>query len=241
MLINSLSESIYFKVIDETGNPNTGATVNFNLTDPTGSKIIDGLSSMAAYTENNGLVSTSLNSMKTIGNYTIVATLETDDSQSANANIIVVANPNELNLPSLGLGMAINSAWAEVDTNTIFAGGMKVNNDEFYADVVLTPNDTVLIQGAINVDRNHVGMPADIIVVASYKPVASFGAVEEEFVIVDSNNALQIWDQDLASLVEFARIDNLPTQQSVNMYGGTLPLGKVQVYFAYRLDDGLSI
>ena len=241
MLINSLSESIYFKVIDETGNPNTGATVNFNLTDPTGSKIIDGLSSMAAYTENNGLVSTSLNSMKTIGNYTIVATLETDDSQSANANIIVVANPNELNLPSLGLGMAINSAWAEVDTNTIFAGGMKVNNDEFYADVVLTPNDTVLIQGAINVDRNHVGMPADIIVVASYKPVASFGAVEEEFVIVDSNNALQIWDQDLASLVEFARIDNLPTQQPVNMYGGTLPLGKVQVYFAYRLDDGLVV
>ncbi|MDM8567209.1 choice-of-anchor D domain-containing protein [Candidatus Halobeggiatoa sp. HSG11] len=241
ILVNSPSTGIYFKVIDETGNPNIGATVNFNLTDPTGSKIIDGLSIMTAYTENNGLVSTSLNSAKTTGNYTIVATLETDDSQSANANVIVVENPNELNLPSLSFGMAIGSTWESIKTNTTFDGGIKVNNDKFFADVVLTPNDTVFIQGAINVDSNHVGKKADIIVAASYKPVASFGAVEEQFVMVDSNNALQIWDQDLASLVEFARIDNLPTQQLVNMYGGTLPLGKVQVYFAYRLDDGLVV
>ena len=54
----SPSADIFFKVTDATGNPKTGATVNFSLIDPSGNPVNNGLSASSASSNNDGLVST---------------------------------------------------------------------------------------------------------------------------------------------------------------------------------------
>ncbi len=88
---SSDSADIVFKVIDEYGNPNTGATVNLSLVNPNGEIIKVGLSSYGSGTDNNGQVSTRFYGTRILGNYTITATLATDTTQFTGTNVIVTA------------------------------------------------------------------------------------------------------------------------------------------------------
>jgi len=233
--VGSPSTEIFFQVIDDIGNPNT--TITFSLTNPAGLTTTDGLSNTVVHPDDSGLVSTHFNGTDIIGNYTITATLATDATQSAKANIVVVAQETFSQLPDLGAGMAVKPSWETVETNSSFNGGIQVNDGEFSQNTLLTPNDSVIIRGVINVDSTHIGMPADILVVGGY---TAFD-FPEVFVMIDGKNVMYNWDGHLTNLVAFARVNHLPKQQPVNMYGGKLPLGQVRAWFGYRLDNGLIV
>lgn len=85
------SQDVVFTVLDEQGTPNTGTTVNFSLTGPSGNIITDGLSNNTSTPDDNGLSTTRLNGTGTIGNYAITARLATDSNQTATTNIVVTA------------------------------------------------------------------------------------------------------------------------------------------------------
>ncbi|MCK5877333.1 MAG: hypothetical protein KAG43_06845, partial [Candidatus Marithrix sp.] len=90
MKIGTDSEDVVFKVIDEQGNPNTKKTVKFQLTNPTGNTVVlEGLTIYRAEPDNNGEVITRLQNPEIIGNYIVIAKLETDATQVANAVVIV--------------------------------------------------------------------------------------------------------------------------------------------------------
>ena len=340
----SPSANIFFKVTDETGNPDTGTTVNFNLVDPAGANLVGGLLNNSANPDHNGLVFTRLESMGTIGNYVITARLTTDLTQFASTNVVVVAGaPSQLTvtagdnqiipanqnsadisfklsdtfgnpitgqmvnftvttplsetsnrgvfptnlitdingdvttrlmvttiegthtviatlatnslvtnqvkvqvtealpqLPSLGFGMAINTLGNFVETNASFQGGISVNDGDFLPEVVLAQTDSVLIKGLITADSHHVGQPADIIIVASYSPVLPFDP--QMWFMLNSNNVIQVWDVNMANLVAFTHVAQLPSKLPINMYGGKFAaIGQLQVYFGYRLENGLIV
>jgi len=90
MKLETNSENVVFKVIDEQGNPNTKETVKFQLTNPFGNTVVlQGLTIYRAEPNDNGEVITNLQNPAVIGNYIIIAKLETDATQSANAVVIV--------------------------------------------------------------------------------------------------------------------------------------------------------
>ncbi len=96
MKLETNSEDIVFKVIDEQGNPNTRETVKFQLTNPFGNTVVlQGLTAYRAEPNNNGEVITSLQNPIVIGNYIVIAKLETDATQSANAIVIVQSLDNK--------------------------------------------------------------------------------------------------------------------------------------------------
>jgi hypothetical protein len=90
LLAGSASDDVAFKVVDELGNPTSGATVNFNLTDSTGDPIAEALSKNTADTDSTGEVITQIKSLEKIGTYTLTATLATDKTQSASTEVTVI-------------------------------------------------------------------------------------------------------------------------------------------------------
>ncbi|MDM8568779.1 hypothetical protein QUF50_04560, partial [Thiotrichales bacterium HSG1] len=90
MKVGNDSQDVKFKVIDEQGNPSTRGTVKFQLTNPSGSTVVlTGLTIYRAEPNENGEVTTRLQNPKVIGNYIVIAKLESDISQVANAVVIV--------------------------------------------------------------------------------------------------------------------------------------------------------
>jgi hypothetical protein len=234
-----VSSNLTFQLTDTFNNAVAGEDINFTVRTPTGETSSSGLSSSTATTDSNGEVTTRLENSDTKGNYTVIATRAADTTMTANVLIIVTdARPD---LPSLGLGMTLEANGAITDANAIFNGGTKVNDGEFQQEVVLTTNDSVLIQSEITIDSAHVGQAADILVVAYYNPIAAFDT-GGEYVMIDNRNAVLPWNGDPASLVSFISVNQLPAKQFVNMYGGTLPAGQVRAYVGYRLiNSGLVI
>lgn len=345
VIAGSPSAGIFFKVQDALGQPNTGATLSFQLVDPTGNPVTGGLSNSISVTDNAGLATTRLNPTGNVGNYTVTATLTTDMNQLASTNIVVVAGaatqltivagsnqsitvgknsgsitfkltdtfnnpilgkslhftvqkptgetsnndvfPNtaitDVNgqvttrleavqtpgiytvtalldtnntiststtievtealpqLPALGLGTALNSFYEIMETEANFYGGTSVNDGPFNQEVVVERDkDSVLIKGIIEVEPRHIGLKADIILLAIYSAVVPF--TEQWFYIVDQFNNIILWDGDLATLVPFKTIESLSSKEVINMYGGTFAAtGQLEVYFGYRLEDGLIV
>jgi len=103
---------------------------------------------------------------------------------------------------------------------------------------LLASGDSVLIKGVIKVDSLHVEQSADILVVVGYAP---FNAAEK-FFMLDSNHAVQLWDGSLANLVAFESVESLVYTKVVTIYSSKLtPVGRLRIYFGYRLDDGIIV
>jgi len=234
---NKNSDDIIFELKDAFGNViTTGQAVNFTLTAPFSEPTNTGIFPTDDVSDIDGQVTTRLEPVAAKGDYTIAATLATDNTIIASTSINVVEPPSEL--PILGAGAAVNTQGLPIDTTASFNGGIKVGDaDSFVKSAELKATDSVLIQGMINVASADIGKPADILVVGAHT-LPGFGLT---YYMVDSNNNPQIWDSGMADLVSFTRIESLPTIQSVNMYGGRLPPGVIDVYFGYRLDDGTIV
>ena len=135
------SQNITFKVLDNAGNPNTQATVNFTLTDPFGKTISDGLTVVTAPTTTSdnctftpcvpGIVFTAVKSSVTtaVGNYIVTAMLANDNKQLVSANFIVtVGAPARLEVVSSPQRIPVNTDSAAIsfklidNFNNIIAG-----------------------------------------------------------------------------------------------------------------------
>ena len=233
------SETIHFKLTDAFKNALLGEVINFQLKTPTGELIGTGLSTTLATTNINGEVSLRLQAPETQGTYTLIATLATSETLTAHVTVQVTeALPT---LPSLGFGAAVDKTGQPVNTTARFYGGTAQNPGHFNQEIVLENADqTVSIQGMIKVDSRHIGQAADIIVVVSYQsiepePIAAM--------IMLGEASAPLWDGDLGHLIPFKRVDNLPESYLLKIYEGTFGglAGKVQIYFGYRLDNGVIV
>jgi len=226
------SARIRFKLLDAFNNGIGGQVVDFELKTPLGQS--GSLSATLATSDINGEVTTRLMATNSEGIYTVTAKLASNEAVAASTTVLVTEAVPEL--PSLGFGAIFNSAEA-VETEAIFQGGTSVNQGAFSQEVLLRASDSVLIKGVINVDPDHIGQAADILVVVGYQPVN--GA--ESFFMLDNQDAIPLWDGSPEHLVAFKNIERLPIFQVVNIYSGQLPSGKLRIYFGYRLENGTIV
>ncbi len=231
--------NIRFQLTDTFNNAVAGQVIRFTVRDPAGEISSNKLFLTEATTDSNGQVTNRLEAFQTEGTYLVIATLATDETITTQVPVQITEPIPQL--PSLGFGMAFDATGAVVETTASFNGGAKVNDGEFNQEVVFNLNDSIFVQGVINVDSRHIGQPADIIIVASYHPIVPFNT-QQVFYMLSSNNVPLIWDGNLVNLVAFTRVNLLPKKLPVNMYGGKLGSpGLYQGYFGYRLDNGLIV
>ncbi|MDM8566326.1 hypothetical protein QUF74_11850 [Candidatus Halobeggiatoa sp. HSG11] len=233
------STNIVFELTDALGNVITNVqSVNFSMITPAGEVTNEGIFPQNSVTNVDGQTVVRLEPTDTTGDYTVTATLDTNNTVTGTTTITVLTPPPEL--PDLGTGVAMYAIGTNVPTTASFSGGTKVADaTDFVQETELNASDSVFIRGIINVASSDVGKAADILVVAIYVPT---GIDTAYFYMVGSDNLPKLWKSgDMADLVTFTRIESLTENLSVNMYGGLLPPGVLNVYFGYRLDDGTIV
>ncbi|EIJ43850.1 hypothetical protein BegalDRAFT_3023 [Beggiatoa alba B18LD] len=129
-------------------------------------------------------------------------------------------------------------------SNTIdsvkFAAGISVNQGAFTQSTVMNGfvGNAVVVAGSIQVNPEHVGQQADMIVVGVYRPLPNLG---DDWYMMDNNNPL-LWDSDFSTLTARQTGVTLQTIQSVILYQGEfLATGELFIFFGYRLSDGQII
>jgi len=232
------SATVTFQITDALGNVATKQTAFFELQLPTGEIAQTGIFPTAATSNNNGEVATRFEATENIGEYQIIATLVDNNTVTAKTSIQVTEALPQLS--SLGAGVMVDPQGNLISLNEVsFYGGTSVDDGPFFQDVVLEGLNNVLVQSIINVAPEHVGQPAEIVLVIILEE-----ALGQITLWMRENNDFNPWDGDIANLTPYFKVDSLPTQQFVNIYGG--PLGplewlQIQVYLGYRLEDGSLI
>jgi hypothetical protein len=231
------SADILFKLTDAFGHPILHKVIDFTVKKPDNEVTTKGLSTVLAVTDVNGFATIYLNATDIQGTYKIIGSLATDDTIITNATVQVTAPLPEG--PSLGFGGAIDKEGKRVETTAIFHGGTAVNGGAFNQEVIVAPDDSVIIRGEIRIDSNHVGKSADIFLLIGYKPLN-----EQEIVIMlDNEKAVQLWDGVMENLASFEHISILPETRIVEIYEGPFVQkpAQVRIYFGYRLNDGVIV
>jgi len=233
---NEASNQILFKLTDAFNNAIAGKTIDFSLLTPSGQNNPNGIEPNQAMTDINGQVATRLLATQNQGNYTLTATLAADETLTLSTNIQVA--PPLPKLPSLGFGGAVNPLGETVTTSAIFYGGVAVNGGTFEPEMLLTQQDQVEVKAFIQIDPNHIGQTADIVVVVGYKPDFQ---EPETFLMLDTIGGGQLWDGDMAKLIAFQDNITLSEIQDVNIYQGTLSPEAFRIFLGYRLTSGLLV
>ena len=141
---------------------------------------------------------------------------------------------NEPLLPSLGNGIALNTLARSVQTDTNFAGGIASTDEHYEIERIVLLAQPVTIRGEIEVDSQHIGQLADIIVVGAYQTLDEQGS--EQFYLMNQQGEIKPWDTELATLEAFQAGVRLAAHQPVSLYEGTLSAkGDLKLYFGYRL------
>ncbi|MCP4701839.1 MAG: hypothetical protein GY862_34010 [Gammaproteobacteria bacterium] len=146
--------------------------------------------------------------------------------------------------PSLGDGMAVDGNGKNIATDARFAGGTVLEGRDYQVDAVTQASESwpVLITVEITADSGHVGLPADILVVAGLSSLA-LPEAEEFFVLADEIYPLDLNDLKLDSIKPVLPGVILAEKQTIDIFSGTLgavPF-RVRLYFAYRLEDGALV
>jgi hypothetical protein len=137
--------------------------------------------------------------------------------------------------------IAINSTGEPVNTNTLLIGGGFLNEGEFQPEITLSRFDKITIHARILVDPADVGETADILVCAAYSPLTSPKS-KPRFYMIDSQNLIHLWDEEMANLVTFKEVDSLKRVQDVEILTGEFDfMGMLKLYFGYRLENGTII
>ncbi|MCK5524629.1 MAG: hypothetical protein KAI83_16005 [Thiomargarita sp.] len=201
-----ISEDIRFQLLDDFGNPlitEAGNAVTFTLTAPSSSTAE--LTTESAVTDQNGEITTNLTTTDTLGSYTITAQLESDASVSATAHLFVTDPPPDLPSLCFGgaiedcIGGAIDAEGAPLYTDAKFYGGFSIDGrNDFKQNVQINKNSSVFVEGIIQVDSQHIGKNADIIVVAmviTFNP-SSEPEMEMSLHMLDNLTISRDWDWD---------------------------------------------
>jgi len=231
------SADILFKLTDAFGNPISQKVIDFKVEKPDNDITTKGLSTTLAVTDVNGEGKIYLKATDTQGTYKIIGSLATDDTITTNATVQVTAPLPEG--PSLGFGGAIDKEGKPVETTTIFHGGISINGGAFNQEVIVAPDDSVLIRGEIRIDSNHVGKSADLFILIGYKPLNQ----PEIAIMLDNKKGIQLWDGVMENLASFEHISILPETRIVEIYEGPFVQepAQVRIYFGYRLNDGVIV
>jgi 6-phosphogluconolactonase (cycloisomerase 2 family) len=154
-------------------------------------------------------------------------------------------------LPNLGRGMALvkesltpwqtrlnNCQALPCPLQVTFRGGSSLNGLDYYPQLTLPPYQYVNIRGEIDVAAEQVGQPAELLLVAAWKPLDSLEP--ERYFMQDSHGQMLPWDLNLAHLVARAAVTLTPTQ-AVSLYTGFLERGQIRLFFGYQLPDGVIV
>jgi hypothetical protein len=259
LAIGNNSELIAFKLADAFGNAISGEQINLSLTLSTDD--IDNITNeqlalfningntiatsdingnVSGLSNENGQISARLKAAASIqGSYIITASAEKYNAIGDRTNLFVTESLPDL--PPLKLGeissVAVEANGNVVNTTAAFSGGISVNDgSSFEQTATLTLNESVIIQGNIEVDNNHVGKIAEILVVAYHESSNTY------YMLDSLLEKFPIWDGNLASLVPFRRGVRLEQTQFVDIYQGNIPLiGLLKIYFGYRLANGTIV
>ena len=166
-------------------------------------------------------------------------------SQMAAFKLTILDNdkPQRLFLPSLGQGITItvdNRTRSEIETDAqkqkaAFRGGASVNGLDYQTQLFMSPTQFVNIVGEIQIDSQHVGQVADILIVVG---VLSENGTIELLVMRDTQGEIEVWDgNDMTRLVPALENVTLGETQLLDIYQGLLSQGHLLVFFGYRLQD----
>jgi hypothetical protein len=143
-------------------------------------------------------------------------------------------------LPPLGKGTGIDKSGTLLETETSYFGGTSVNGGEYQTDVDITLFESVAITGLMEIEPQHIGQIADILIVGGY--TADVPEAVEQFFMLDTADNILRWDVDITTLQSAQQNVVLTEKQVVDIFiGHFVATGKLRVYFAYRLADGTVI
>ncbi len=136
--------------------------------------------------------------------------------------------------------VAINFVGA-VDTESLMIGGSFVNDGDFKLQNELSRSDSTTIYSRIHVEPAHIGLRAEILICAAYKPLTS-PRRKPLFYMIDTEDKIHLWDEEIASLVTFREIESLGEVEDIEIYSGFFNFtGVLNIYFGYRLEDGTVV
>ena len=165
----------------------------------------------------------------------------------ADTRLLIVDNQSDpLFLPSLGRGIVITEAnqtratqpTQDAETTpvtTAFRGGASVNGLDYQTQLFMSPMQYVNIIGDIQINSQHVGQVADILIVVAV--LSTIGDIEL-FVMRNTQGDIEVWEgEDMTRLVPVLENITLGETQRVDIYQGLLGNGHLFVFFGYRLKD----
>ncbi|EIJ42933.1 Ig-like domain-containing protein [Beggiatoa alba B18LD] len=232
------SGNVVFKLTDAYGNAVTNRNLNFSVQTPTGQLITTNVSPANAVTNENGEARTRFTAPETQGAYRLIATLA--NSTISGSVMVNVVSPL-LALPSLGFSTTLKADGTLLSTSATFSGGIAVNGGAYTQQVEQVLSDTVVIEGSILVQEEHIGATADIVVVAAYTPLPIESSATY-FFMLKTGGAIVSWSLSPATLEPFINDVSLASAQEVKMYTGAfVGTGLLQVFFGYRLTDGTVV
>jgi len=138
---------------------------------------------------------------------------------------------------------AISPSEPELNTEALVIGGSFVNDGDFKLQNELSRSDSITISGRIHVDPTHVGLSAEIIVCAAYGPLTPPSSRRKPlFYMIDTEDEFYLWDEEIANLVTFRKLEFLGEVEEIEMYTGIFDfVGVLNIYFGYRLEDGTVV
>jgi len=133
----------------------------------------------------------------------------------------------------------INFEGQSIDTTTTFTGGFVTEDGLLRGDGSVQAGRPVKVVGQINVDSNHQGQLADLVVYVYYATLEDPKKVIP--LVLAADGSVSLWNSDVTSLTPFVKSVQLQPNHSLDLYNQPLLEGTVQVYFGYLLEDGTLI
>jgi len=143
--------------------------------------------------------------------------------------------------------VAVNTEGEVIETDAGFVGGISVEGSAFAEEAQPKSSDVLDVRSSIEVDSEHLGQPAEVLVVAAYQPDApntrsSKPAPVSFYMLVDTKGTVVPWDMNMASLIPLKTVATLDEAVEVPIYQGALGItGTVNLYVGYRANDGTVI
>lgn len=141
-----------------------------------------------------------------------------------------------LDTPDLGTGNILTSTGKHQTSTAVFNGGISVNSQASQKQVSQLLSDQVAVTGTVQVQAEHVGQTADLVVYAAYK----YNPTDNESLFTLGKNgtelSIQAWNGKVENLASFQKDVVLDTKLDVSMYNGKfLAAGNLDVFFGYRV------
>ncbi len=156
-----------------------------------------------------------------------------DVQLGGNVELINVVFPKTL--PSLESAIAVNPSGKLADSSTAFSGGISLNGSSYQSSAKPNLFVPIDILGHMTIDINDIDKVADILVVIH-------AVKQSQFYMLDTEKQMLEWDGEMSNLEAFEQGVTLKQFQEVEIPPPSLNIvGKLNIYFGYRLEDGVIV